>query len=98
VSRKADIERAIRGDIFRNGHLVQIEPGEKFDATKYGDLMLKCGKCNHIFSERMAQLHLELCQPAGAHCSYCGKIVLPHEFVAHIKECMKKKTLGVKNA
>lgn len=68
MSKRSDIERAERGEVFRSGSLVHSVPGEKVDPRKGTKLILTCGICRQVFTEDMAPGHLQVCQPHGAIC------------------------------
>jgi bacterioferritin-associated ferredoxin len=93
MSKRKNRERGARGEIYREGRLIHVTPGEKVDAKEYGTLLLTCGKCHRTFSETMASEHLKKCQPLGAMCGKCWKKFSPEEFMPHFKGC---KGLGIK--
>lgn len=70
-----------------------IEEPSKKEAKQYS-MWLRCGKCKHLVPERLATVHLETCQPAGAVCSKCDERIPVKDFIDHIKACPGKTKLG----
>ena len=70
-----DKQRAISGQPFRN----VVTPV----------LYFQCGKCKESMTDTIATEHLKTCQPNGAICGNCGKVIAAVEFVKHIKGCNK---------
>ena len=52
-------------------------------------LTLRCTKCKQLVGEMNITDHLKKCQPKGAGCGKCNKVVLPDEFLVHFKQCKK---------
>jgi len=56
--------------------------------------MLKCGKCGAIVSPGGITAHLVKCQPDGAKCGICQKIIPSLEFWEHFQGC-KEEPVGI---
>lgn len=61
-------------------------PSSKWKPTQY----LICGKCKHMVSEGAVNAHLAKCQPHGAECARCKKLITDPDFVGHFKSCAGK--------
>jgi hypothetical protein len=70
--------RAMNGQSFRN------EPVPR-------PLFLKCGKCGTTMPEYTVDDHLLKCQPNGAVCDICKKLIPAVGFLEHIKNCKGEK-------
>jgi len=94
MSKKTDIERALRGEVYRHGNLVHAAPGERVPTRREDTQLLICGKCGQTFTSNMASEHLKKCQPDGAICAKCGRKFMPDDFIPHFKRCIGRLKEG----
>lgn len=56
-------------------------------SRKWKPILYGCGKCGHQVSEGAVNDHIAKCQPKGAECGKCKKLITDKDFVSHFRSC-----------
>ncbi len=70
-------------------HRERIQTGQEvpYRNGRVDDRMVRCGKCGASVSVGGVTAHLVKCQPDGARCGLCQKIIPALEFWDHFQGC-----------